>query len=111
MGSEMCIRDRVRSAAEVGISQLAPGGRMILVGTGLDFPRLDTNRIILNELVVTGAYTYNDTGFESALDLIASGALPLDELLEPGAVGLDDLFEAMVRLRAGEVAGKILIRP
>jgi 2-desacetyl-2-hydroxyethyl bacteriochlorophyllide A dehydrogenase len=101
----------VRSAAEVGIAQLAPGGRMILVGTGLDFPRLDTNRIILNELVVTGAYTYNDTGFESALNLIASGALPLDELLEPEAVGLDELFEAMVRLRAGEVAGKILVRP
>lgn len=101
----------IRSAAEVGIGQLAPGGRMILVGTGLDFPRLDTNRIILNELVVTGAYTYKDTGFESALELIASEVLPLDELLEPGAVGLDDLFEIMVRLRSGEIAGKVLIRP
>jgi threonine dehydrogenase-like Zn-dependent dehydrogenase len=90
---------------------LAGCGRLVLVGTGLDFPRLDTGRIILNELVVTGAYNYDEHGFEAALDLIASGSLPLDLLLESDAVGLDGLLEAMVRLRAGEVAGKVLVRP
>jgi threonine dehydrogenase-like Zn-dependent dehydrogenase len=90
---------------------LAGCGRLVLVGTGLDFPRLDTGRIILNELVVTGAYNYDEDGFKAALDLIASGSLPLDLLLESDAVGLDGLLEAMVRLRAGEVAGKVLVRP
>ena len=83
----------------------------MLVGTGLDFPRLDTGRIILNELVVTGAYNYDDDGFAAALDLIGSGSLPLDLLLEPEAVGLEGLLDAMVRLRAGEVAGKVMVRP
>tara|TARA_B110000014_G_scaffold107622_1_gene73819 strand:- start:462 stop:716 length:255 start_codon:yes stop_codon:yes gene_type:complete len=84
---------------------------MVLVGTGMDFPRLDSNRIILNELVVTGAYTYGANGIASALDLISSGLLPLDALIEPESVGLDALFDTMVRLRAGEVAGKVLVRP
>ena len=100
-----------RVAAEACLGQLAGCGRLVLVGTGLDFPRLDTGRIILNELVVTGAYNYDEHGFEAALDLIASGSLPLDLLLESDAVGLDGLLEAMVRLRAGEVAGKVLVRP
>jgi threonine dehydrogenase-like Zn-dependent dehydrogenase len=84
---------------------------MVLVGTGMDFPRLDSNRIILNELVVTGAYTYASTGFPAALELISSGLLPLDDLLEPGSVDLAALLDTMVRLRAGEVAGKVLVRP
>ena len=100
-----------REAAESGLTQLVAGGRMILVGTGMDFPRLDTNRVILNELVVTGAYTYGATGFTSALELISSGRLPLDDLLEPGSVGLDALFDTMMRLRSGEIAGKVLVRP
>ena len=101
----------VRAAVESGLAQLVACGRMILVGTGMDFPRLDTNRIILNELVVTGAYTYGATGFASALELISSGLLPLDDLVEPGSVGLDALLDTMVRLRSGEVAGKVLVRP
>ena len=101
----------VRAAVESCLGQLAGCGRLVLVGTGLDFPRLDTGRIILNELVVTGAYNYDDNGFAAALDLIASGSLPLDLLLEPGTIGLDGLLDTMVRLRAGEVAGKVLVRP
>tara|TARA_B100000315_G_scaffold260120_1_gene319395 strand:- start:9535 stop:10560 length:1026 start_codon:yes stop_codon:yes gene_type:complete len=101
----------VRVAAEACLGQLADRGRLVLVGTGLDFPRLDTGRIILNELVVTGAYNYDDDGFEAALALIASGSIPLDLLLEPETIGLDGLLDTMVRLRAGEVAGKVLVRP
>ena len=101
----------IRTAAESGLAQLVACGRMVLVGTGMDFPRLDSNRIILNELVVTGAYTYGANGIASALDLISSGLLPLDALIEPESIGLDALFDTMVRLRAGEVAGKVLVRP
>ena len=100
-----------RSAAEAGLTQLTGGGRMVLVGTGMDYPKLDTNRVILNELVVTGAFDYDPAGFSAALELIASGALPLDVLLEPEPVGLDGLLDTMGRLRCGEVAGKVLVRP
>ncbi len=100
-----------RQAAQAGLAQLAHGGTMVLVGTGLDYPRLDTSRVILNELVVTGAYEYDPDGLADALALIASGRLPMDTLLEPEPVGLDGLLDAMGRLRSGETAGKVLVKP
>ena len=100
-----------RQAAQAGLTQLAGGGTMVIVGIGMDHPRLDTNRMILNELVVTGAYEYDPDGLAAALDLIASGVLPMDVLLEPDTVGLDGILEIMGRLRSGEVAGKVLVQP
>ena len=100
-----------RRAAQAGLAQLAHGGTMVLVGTGLDYPKLDTSRVILNELVVTGAYEYDPDGLPAALDLIASGRLPMDMLVEPEPVGLDGLLDIMGRLRSGEVAGKAMVKP
>ena len=101
-----------RQAAQTGLTQLAGGGTMVIVGIGMDYPKLDTSRMILNELVVTGAYEYDPDGLTAALDLIASeSALPMDVLLEPDPVGLDGILDIMGRLRSGEVAGKVLVQP
>ena len=100
-----------RQAAQAGLTQLAGGGTMVIVGIGMDYPRLDTNRMILNELVVTGAYEYDADGLPAALELIASGTLPMGVLLEPDPVGLDGILDVMGRLRSGEVAGKVLVQP
>ncbi|MGI8755129.1 MAG: zinc-dependent alcohol dehydrogenase [Acidimicrobiales bacterium] len=100
-----------RAAMEAGLAQLVPGGTLVLVGTGIEPPHLDPNRILLNELVVTGAFLYDHDGFERALDLLASGRLPLDALLEPGEVGLDGILDAMVDLAEGRRAGKVLVHP
>ena len=100
-----------RQAAQAGLTQLAGGGTMVIVGIGMDYPRLDTNRVILNELVVTGAYEYDPDGLSAALDLISSGVLPMEVLLEPDPVGLDGILDIMGRLRSGEVAGKVLVQP
>jgi threonine dehydrogenase-like Zn-dependent dehydrogenase len=83
----------------------------VLLGTGAMRVKLDAIRILLNELVVTGAYCYDDTGIEDALALLASGRLPLDALLTPDAVGLDDLLDAMNRLKTGDIPRKVLVRP
>jgi 2-desacetyl-2-hydroxyethyl bacteriochlorophyllide A dehydrogenase len=100
-----------REAMEAGLAQLRPAGRLVLVGAGIHRPRFDNNRILLNELVVTGSYTYDDHGFVDALELLASGRLPTDLLVEPDDVPLDALLDAMRRLAAGEVAAKVLIAP
>jgi threonine dehydrogenase-like Zn-dependent dehydrogenase len=100
-----------RPAMEAALGQLAPLGRLVLVGSGVDAPRFDPNRILLNELEITGAFTYDEGGFEHALGLLGSGALPTDRLLEPGGVPLDGLLDAMQRLAAGELAGKVLVTP
>jgi threonine dehydrogenase-like Zn-dependent dehydrogenase len=100
-----------RAAMEVGLAQLVPGGTLVLVGAGIEPPRFDPNRILLNELVVTGAFTYDEGGFDEALALLAAGRLPVDGVLEPGEVSLAGLLEAMVGLAEGRLAGKVLVRP
>jgi 2-desacetyl-2-hydroxyethyl bacteriochlorophyllide A dehydrogenase len=98
-------------AMEAGLAQLVRGGTLVLVGAGMDAPRFDPNRILLNEVVITGAFTYSQDGFERALDLLASGRMPVDALIEPEPVGLDGLLEAMHGLAEGRLAGKVLVRP
>jgi (R,R)-butanediol dehydrogenase / meso-butanediol dehydrogenase / diacetyl reductase len=99
------------AAMEAGLAQLVRGGRLVLVGAGIESPRFDPNRILLNEVVITGAFTYDPGGFDEALELLASGALPVDALLEPGEVPLDGLLDAMRDLAEGRRAGKVLVRP
>ncbi len=98
-------------AMEAGLAQLRRGGTLVLVGAGIEPPRFDPNRILLNELVVTGAFTYDLDGFERALDLLASGRVPVAALLEPDDVPLDGVLDAMRELADGRRAGKVLVRP
>ena len=100
-----------RAAMEAGLAQLRRGGRLVLVGAGIEAPHFDPNRILLNELVVTGSFTYDATGFEDALELISSGRVPVDLLLEPGAVPLSGVLPAMQQLARGERAAKVLVAP
>ena len=74
-------------------------------------PRWDTNRILLNELVITGAFVYDPDGFERALALLTSGRMPVDALLEPDDVPLDSTLDAMRALAEGRLAGKVLVKP
>ena len=98
-------------AMEAGLAQLERGGVLVLVGAGIESPRFDPNRILLNELVITGAFTYDADGFERALDLLASGVLPIDDLVEPNDIDLYGILDAMHDLVEGRVAGKVLVKP
>lgn len=100
-----------RRAMEAGLGRLARGGTLVLVGNGIDPPRFDPNRILLNELTVTGSFVYDAGGFEAALALLASGRLPVDDLVEPDDVGLDGLLPAMHALAEGRIARKVLVAP
>lgn len=99
------------AAMEQGLGQLGRTGRLVLVGAGVGEPRFDPNRILLNELVVTGAFTYDADGFERALELLASPTFPTGLLAEPEDVGLDGLRNAIERLAAGTVPAKVLVAP
>jgi threonine dehydrogenase-like Zn-dependent dehydrogenase len=98
-------------AMEAALGQLRRMGRLVLVGTGMRRPKLDHNRILLNELVVTGAYCYDEDGIERALALLAEGRLPTARLIEPEDVPLEGMLEAAQRCARGEIAGKVMIVP
>jgi (R,R)-butanediol dehydrogenase/meso-butanediol dehydrogenase/diacetyl reductase len=100
-----------RNAMEAGLAQLKRGGTMVFVGAGIHRPRIDNNRVLLNELVITGAYVYDHDGFPRALELLASGKMPNDLLVEADDVGLDGLLDAAVRLGDGDLAAKVMVVP
>ncbi len=100
-----------RVAMEAAYHQLRRGGRLVLVGTGMEPPSFDPNRMIVLELSVCGAYVYDDDGFERALELLASGELPVDALIDDVEYDLAGVAEAARRLANGEHAGKVMIRP
>jgi threonine dehydrogenase-like Zn-dependent dehydrogenase len=98
-------------AMEAALGQLKRGGTLVLVGAGMKAPRLDGNRILLNELVVTGAFVYDADGFERSLELLARPDFPAEALIEPDEVPLDGLLDALVGLHDGALAAKVMIVP
>lgn len=99
------------SAAERALDQADFGGTFMFVGTGHEQPRVNHNRVIILELELLGAYNYGTEGWQPALDLLASGALPVDALIDADDVFLDGLLPAMERLAAGEIPAKVMVRP
>lgn len=98
-------------AMEAALANLDRAGTLVLSGTGMRRPKFDPNRIILQELTVTGTVEYTPDDYHAAIELLAHGRLPVDDLIEPDDVPLGRLQEAMERLIAGELAGKVLVVP
>jgi threonine dehydrogenase-like Zn-dependent dehydrogenase len=100
-----------RAAMEACLGQLKRGGTLVLVGAGMQAPRFDANRILLNELVITGSFVYDADGFERALELLARPDFPSALLLEDDDVALDELYHAIEGLASGELPAKVLVVP
>jgi threonine dehydrogenase-like Zn-dependent dehydrogenase len=99
------------AAFEAALAQLRRAGTLVIVGTGMKRPRLDGNRVLMNELVVTGAYNYDEDGLQDALRLLASRRLPTDLLIEAHDRGLEDLQSALEGLVEGRLGAKVLVAP
>ncbi len=99
------------TALRGALAQLKKGGTLVILGTGMEQPSLDANRVLLNELIVTGAYNYDEGGFGEALELLASGKIAVDQLADSKDVPLEGLISSMRSLVAGEIAGKVLVKP
>ena len=100
-----------RAALEAGFCQVARGGILVMVGAGIDHPTFDINRMILNELTVTGSFVYDLGGFERALELLASDGFPDDLLIDPGDIPLNGIVDALEDLAVGRIAGKVMVIP
>ena len=94
-----------------GAGQLDYAGTLVIVGTGFEPPRYNQNRMIIFELEIIGAYNYDDNGFQPAVDLLDSGTLPLESLIEPDDIPLSEVMVSMERLSRGEIPSKVMVRP
>ena len=99
------------SAAEAALGQLDYAGTLVIVGTGFEPPRFNQNRLIIFELEIVGAYNYNEDGFQPAVDLLNSGTLRLESLIEPNDIPLSEVMDSMERLSRGEIPSKVMVRP
>ena len=100
-----------RAAIEAAFHQLLRGGILVMVGAGIDHPTFDINRMILNELTVTGSFVYDLGGFERALEMLASDGFPADLLIDPIDVPLNAIGDALESLALGRIAGKVMVVP
>jgi (R,R)-butanediol dehydrogenase / meso-butanediol dehydrogenase / diacetyl reductase len=99
------------TAAEAALGQLDFAGTLVFVGTGSAPTPVNHNRMIILELEALGAYNYSAEGFQPAIDLLDSGALPVDLLIQAEDVPLGGVMEAMERLSRGEIPAKVLVSP
>jgi 2-desacetyl-2-hydroxyethyl bacteriochlorophyllide A dehydrogenase len=98
-------------AMTAALAQLDRGGVLVFSGTGMNRPKLEVLRVILNELLITGSFEYSRDDYDGALGLLADGRLPVDLLIEPVAVPLEGVQAAMERLAAGQLAAKVMVTP
>lgn len=99
------------SAGARCLDQLDRGGTLVFVGTGPVPVPVNQNRMIILELEALGAYNYSAEGFGPAVDLLSTGSLPLELLLEPRDTPLEGVMDAMERMSRGEVPAKVLVNP
>jgi (R,R)-butanediol dehydrogenase / meso-butanediol dehydrogenase / diacetyl reductase len=98
-------------AMEAALCNLDLGATLVLSGTGMRRPKFDGNRIIINELTIAGTVEYSPDDYADSLNLLASGQLPTDVLIEPEDRRLGTLEETLAQLSRGEIAGKVLVVP
>ena len=67
--------------------------------------------MLLNELEICGSFIYDADGFDRAIELLASGDIPVDALVEPTDVPLDLLGDALNGLADGSIPGKVMVVP
>ena len=83
-------------------------GRIVVVAIYADAPKVDLFRFFWRELHLCGARVYEAEDFELAIQLAATGRLPLARLITD-VLPLGGLEEAMHRMEGGGACMKILV--
>ncbi|MFW6456659.1 MAG: zinc-dependent alcohol dehydrogenase [Planctomycetota bacterium] len=100
------------SATQAGISLMTelprPRGRMVTVGICPEPLQVDLFQFFWRELQLFGARVYEPEDFEEAINLAASGELPLDKLITR-TIPLSRADEAFQAMESGSDVMKILV--
>lgn len=84
-------------------------GRIVVVGIFTQPPKVDLHRFFWRELKMSGARVYEHEDFEKAIQLSASGQLPLDRLITE-IYPLERLEEGFRQMESGSSVMKILLK-
>ena len=94
--------------AEVMTKLTKVRGRIVVVAIFAEPPKIDLFQFFWRELKMCGVRVYEPEDYDRAIELTASGQLPLAKLITE-RLDLDGLPDAFARLEAGTDAVKILI--
>jgi len=97
-----------KPGAEVMTKVAKVRGRIVVVAIFAEAPKVDLFQFFWRELKMCGVRVYEPEDYDRAIELTASGALPLDKLVSE-RLSLDGLPDAFARLESGADAVKILI--
>ncbi len=97
-----------QAGASVMTDLLRTRGRIIVVAIFAKKPEIDLFRFFWRELRLCGARVYERRDFAKAIELAASGELPLDSLITE-TTSLDHLGDGFVKMTEGGECMKILI--
>lgn len=91
----------------LAIDLLAVRGRLVIVGIHPVPREISLHRVFWRELTIVGARVYERADFEHAVTLVATGAIPAQDLISR-VVPLDQVSEAFAALERGGVV-KVLV--
>lgn len=97
-----------RAGAEVMTKLPKVRGRIVVVAIFAEAPEIDLFQFFWRELKMCGVRVYEPEDYDRAIELTASGELPLEKLVTE-RLSLEGLPDAFARLAAGTDAVKILI--
>ncbi|MFZ1995018.1 MAG: alcohol dehydrogenase catalytic domain-containing protein [Solirubrobacteraceae bacterium] len=99
------------ASAQLAVKILRPLGRLLLVGLSLSPLDLAAPAIVIKELEIQGVIAYRRAQFQAAIDMLATGAIPVGELITE-IVPLAEAEAAFQALTApGSDKLKILLAP
>ena len=99
------------AAAQLAVEVLRPLGRLMLVGLSLTPLDLAAPAIVIKELEIRGVIAYRRAQFQAAIDMLAAGAIPIDDLITEivPLAEAEAAFQALTARGSGKV--KILLAP
>ena len=100
-----------RHGMEAALAQLKRAGTLVLVGAGMARPKFDPNRILLNELVITGAFVYDADGFVARSTCSRRASCRTTCSWSRRTIPLNKLLDTALGLHEGTVAAKAMIVP
>jgi 2-desacetyl-2-hydroxyethyl bacteriochlorophyllide A dehydrogenase len=99
------------AAASSALKMLRRQGRLVLVGLPGRDVSFDADTLVLNEIQVRGAAGYSRADFQRALDLLASGEVPIEDLIT-ATVDLGEADAMFAELTSPETKHvKVLLQP
>ena len=108
-GADVVFEVSASAAGAAAMTDLArTRGRIVVVGIFSQPPQVNLHRVFWRELSLIGARVYEREDFDRAIELAASGVLPLDRLITD-IRPLDQLGASLEQMESGGEVMKILL--